>query len=79
MIVKKLSELSEGQKGVVTSVDGDLFIKRRLLELGLVNGTSIQVLSISPLKNTFLINLHDYTLALRKNSLNLVSVEVYDK
>jgi len=78
MNVKRLSELVVGQTGKVISVEGDLYIKRRLLELGIIKGTQIKILRVSPLKNTFLIHLHDYSLALRKNSLNLVRVEVYE-
>ena len=76
MEVKKLSELNIGQSGVLASVDGDFYLKRRLLQLGIVSGTEISVLSISPLKNTYLVHLRDYSLALRKNSLELVSVKV---
>lgn len=76
MKVKKLCELKRYQSGIILNVDGDVHLRRRLLELGLTNGTVVKILSISPLKNSFLIALRNYTLALRKNSLNLVSVAV---
>ncbi|MBQ8431216.1 MAG: ferrous iron transport protein A [Clostridia bacterium] len=72
---KKLFELKKNESGVVASVNGDVHIKRRLLELGLTTGTKVKILSVSPLKNTYLIALRNYCLALRKNSLELVSVE----
>jgi Fe2+ transport system protein FeoA len=72
--IKRLNELKKGESGVVVSVSGDVYIRRRLLELGLISGTKVSVLGVSPLKNTYLISLRDYSLALRKNSLELVSV-----
>lgn len=78
MKTKRLNELHKNQTGIVCGIEGDVYIKRRLLELGFVKGTSVKVLNISPLKNTYLISLQDYCLALRKNSLELVSVVVND-
>lgn len=78
MVIKKLTELKRNQSGLVCKVEGDVFLKRRLLELGFVNGTEVKVLHISPLKNTYLVGLREYTLALRNNSLQLVSVIVND-
>ena len=78
MVVKKLTELTKNQKGLVCSVDGDVFLKRRLLELGFVNGTEVKILHISPLKNTFLVSLRDYTLAIKHQTLQLVSVVAND-
>ena len=76
MKAKKLNELNKNQSGIICGIQGDVFIKRRLLELGFVNGAEVKVLSVSPLKNTYLLSLQDYVLALRKNSLELVSVVV---
>ena len=76
MKTKKLNELNKNESGIICGIQGDVFIKRRLLELGFVNGTKIKVLSVSPLKNTYLLSLQDYVLALRKNSLELVSVVI---
>ena len=76
MKVKKLCELKRYQSGIILGVEGDVHLRRRLLELGLTNGTVVKILSVSPLKNSFLIALRNYTLALRKNSLDLVSVAV---
>ena len=72
----KLSQLRKNESGIICGVEGDIFIKRRLLELGFVNGTEVKVISVSPLKNTYLLGLQDYVLALRKNSLELVRVVV---
>ena len=76
MTIKKLCEIKVNQTAKVLEVDGDVYIKRRLLELGFTKNTEVKMLSISPLKNSFLIAIRGYSLALRKNSLELVSVYV---
>ena len=53
MKVKKLCELKKYQSGIILAVEGDVHLRRRLLELGLTNGTVVKILSISPLKNSF--------------------------
>ena len=75
MIEKKLSELRIGETGKIINLDADVHIKRRLLELGLMDGQQVKILSTSPLKNCFLIELKSYSLCLRKNILNCVEVE----
>ena len=44
-----LSMLTPGECGIVKSVDGEFSMKRRLLDLGLVPGTKIQCIAMSPL------------------------------
>lgn len=73
-LIKKLNQMNKNQSGIICSVEGDVYLKRRLLELGFVNGTEVKVLRVSPLKQTFLVTLRNYTIALRSNSLSLVSV-----
>lgn len=73
---KKLCELKKNQSGKVVNVCGELHIRRRLLELGITRGIKIKVLAVSTLKNSFLLQIRGYTLALRKNSLELISVDL---
>lgn len=75
MPIKKLSELKKNETGFVVKVSGDIHIRRRLLELGITSGQAIKVLAVSMLKNSLLIEVRHYTLALRKNSLELISVK----
>lgn len=77
-MIKKLSEVSINKTARVVEVVGDVYIKRRLLELGFVSDVEVKLLNVSPLKNSYLVALRGYTLALRKNSIELVSVETND-
>ena len=45
----KLAELDVGSKAQILSVDADINIKRRLQDIGLINGTTVECLYKSPL------------------------------
>ena len=45
---KTVNELEMGEIGVVNKIIGEETIKRRLLDLGLIEGTSIKPVLISP-------------------------------
>lgn len=75
---KILSDLKVREKAKVVAVFGDLHLKRRLFELGILNGQVVEILSISPLKNSYLIAIKNYSLALRKNILQNIMVELYE-
>ena len=42
METMRLDKLNKNQSGIICGIDGDVFIKRRLLELGFVNGTELK-------------------------------------
>lgn len=73
---KTLFEMVTGETGHVDSINGDIHIKRRLYELGIFDGECIKVLSVSPLKKSFLVSVKGYTLALRESTLKNIVVEV---
>lgn len=64
--VINLSNLKVGETGYITSVNGNLKLKTRLLELGFTKGTLVRVLNISSLKNSYLVEIRGYILALRR-------------
>ena len=70
--ILNLGEFKENQIVEVVSTNGILPLKRRLAELGFVKGTKVRIINISPLKNSYLIELRGYVLALRKNAVNCV-------
>lgn len=48
MKVKTINELEIGETGIVDNIIGEENIKRRLLDLGLIEGTNIKLVLISP-------------------------------
>lgn len=72
--VISLDRLKVGDTGYIVNVSGNLKIKTRLLELGFTKGTLIRILNISSLKNSFLVELRGYILALRNSAVKLIEV-----
>ncbi len=48
-MIRRLSELPVGGKGVIAEVGGERSVRRRLMELGLVPGTPVAVVNVAPL------------------------------
>ena len=71
-----LSSLKVNMSCLVKNVECDIKLKRRVFELGILPQQKITVMSISPLKNSFLIAVNKYSLALRKQILDSIMVEV---
>ena len=71
---KMLSEIKVGKHVKIADVLGDIHIRRRLYELGFLEGEELKILSVSPLKNSFLVSIKGYCLALRKSILSNVLV-----
>lgn len=72
--VINLFNLKVGETGYITSVNGNLKLKTRLLELGFTKGTLVRVLNISSLKNSYLIEIRGYILALRSSVIKLIEI-----
>ena len=69
-----LINLKSGEAGYITKIGGSLKLKNRLMELGFVKGTLVRVLNISSLKQSFLIEIRGYILALRASCVRLIQV-----
>jgi ferrous iron transport protein A len=71
----KLSELKAGERGQVTAVASEPAIRRRLMDLGLVRGTELEVLRFAPLGDPIEINCKGLLLTLRRNEAEGIAVE----
>ncbi|MGM9923219.1 MAG: ferrous iron transport protein A [Bacillus sp. (in: firmicutes)] len=61
-----LSELSPGEKMMVTSLELDGAMRRRLLDLGFVPGFTVEMVQSSPLGDPKAFRVSGTTIALRK-------------
>jgi ferrous iron transport protein A len=59
---------------VVDSVDGDRSFRRRLMEMGLVPGTAVRVVSVAPLGDPLTLELRSSKLSIRKREAAQVLV-----
>ena len=76
MPVKLLSELNCGEKGRIVKIGGIGSIRRRLLDMGLVSGSDIEMERVAPLGDPIEIKVKGYNLALRRQEAATIQVEV---
>jgi len=70
-----LDTLKPGACATVFSVGGEPRIRRRLLEMGFVSGTSVRVVRLAPLGDPMQIELHGYHISLRRSEARSIVVE----
>lgn len=73
--MKLLSELSIGERGKVTAVNGEGAIRRRLFDMGITPGAEVYLRKKAPLGDPIEIALRGYELTLRKAEAAHVEIE----
>lgn len=74
--MKKLSEFSNGERGVVKSVGGEGRIRRRLFDMGVTPGAQVAMKKRAPLGDPIEITIRGYELTLRKSEAECIDTEV---
>ena len=74
-MARTLVQLRPGESARVKEVGGDSGAARRLMDLGLVKGTSIQVVRVAPLGDPIEVTLRGFMLSLRRAEAAHVVVE----
>lgn len=69
---KSLKEFKQGETGVVARVNADGPIKRRLFDMGITPGTTIEMRKTAPLGDPIEICIRGYELSVRKNEAEAV-------
>lgn len=72
---KSLAELRPGERGKVTAVAGDADTARRLMDLGLIRGTTLEVIRTAPLGDPIEVRLRGFMLTLRRSEAEHITVE----
>jgi len=73
--VRTLSELAPGDRGRVVKVGGDADAVRRLMDLGLTRGTTLEVIRAAPLGDPLEVRLRGYMLTLRRAEAEHIELE----
>ena len=74
--IRTLSRVPPHERCRVVDVRGVNGVSQRLMEMGLVEGSVIEVLRLAPLGDPMEIRLQGYRLSLRKSEAELVEVEL---
>lgn len=72
---RKLSELAPGERGRVVALEGAGDASRRLMDLGLVRGTTVEVIRTAPLGDPLEVRLRGFMLTLRRTEAENITVE----
>lgn len=72
--MKLLSELSQGEKGIITKVKGRGAFRKRIIEMGFIPGKQVIVVKHAPLRDPIEYNVMGYEVSLRKSEAGLIEV-----
>lgn len=70
-----LNDLAIGKKAVITAVNGEGALRLRLLDMGLIPGTTVKVIKIAPLGDPIEITLRGYELTIRREHAKEIIVK----
>ncbi len=70
-----LSEMKQGQEGIIVRVGGHGVLRRRLLEMGINRGTKVHVEKYAPLKDPLEIIIKGYHVSLRVEEASHITIE----
>ena len=73
--MRRLSELAPGDRGRVVKVAGDAEAARRLMEMGLMRGTTVEVVRQAPLGDPLEVKVRGFMLTLRRAEAEHIEVE----
>jgi ferrous iron transport protein A len=74
-MLKKLSELKEGESGTISSITEDDFLLK-LMEMGFIIGEAVTIEQIAPLGDPISVSIAGYKISLRINEADRIIVDV---
>lgn len=75
MPIHSIAELKPAQSGVVTEVGGERAFRRRLMEFGLVPGTTVTLRKVAPLGDPLELEVRGCRLSIRKREAAAVLLD----
>jgi Fe2+ transport system protein FeoA len=75
-VPSSLAEIPLGRPVRVTRVDGPRAFRRRLLEMGLVPGTEVKIVTIAPFGDPLQIEVRGGQWSIRRNEAAQIAVDV---
>lgn len=69
-----LDQMQVGQRGRIESVQGADALVQRMMEMGLLEGETVEVIGVAPLGDPLEVRLNDYRLSLRRSEAARVMV-----
>jgi ferrous iron transport protein A len=73
--MKTLKEMKPGEIAVVKKVHGEGSLRRRILDMGIIRGSQLEMVKKAPLGDPIEVKIKGYDLSLRQTEAALVEVE----
>lgn len=73
--MKTLGDVKVGESSTIVKLHGEGALRRHLMDLGLIKGTSFKVVKVAPLGDPVEINVRGYELSIRKEEAAVVEVQ----
>ena len=73
--MKTLKEVKCGETVTVAKLGGEGALKRRIMDMGITNGTPVYVRKVAPLGDPVEITIRGYELSIRRNEAENILVE----
>ena len=77
--MKTLNDVNIGDTVVVTKINGEGKVKRRIMDMGITKGTTVFVKKFAPLGDPIEVTVRGYELSIRKDDAKLLEVEKEEK
>lgn len=73
--MKTLKQFKTGDTVTVVKLHGEGAVKRRIMDMGITKGVTIEIRKVAPLGDPIEINVRGYELSLRKADAEMIEVE----
>ncbi len=73
--MRTLKEVKVGETVKVVKVTGGGPIRRRIMDMGIIRGTSVLVRKVAPLGDPIEVTVRGYELSLRRDDVEIIEVE----
>ncbi|MDD3575083.1 ferrous iron transport protein A [Methanospirillum sp.] len=75
MSIMTVEQLTPGTSGIISGIQGDTTIRRRLMEMGLLPGSRLTLVKWAPLGDPAECLIRGYKLSIRRAEAALISVD----
>ncbi len=72
--MKTMGDVSVGDSATIVKLHGEGVLRRHLMDLGLIKGTTFKVVKVAPLGDPIQITVRGYELSIRKEEAAIVEV-----
>ena len=68
-------DLRIGQKGIINNINGNVKLAKRLLALGCIDDTEIEVKKVAPFGDPIVVRFRGFDIAIRKSDAKNISLK----